>query len=138
MKDNSDKGFSKDELLRAQSNSYSPFSKFKVAAAVKSEKSGKTYYGCNVENATYGATICAERTALVKMVSEEGPEAKIEEVRIISISDETISPCGVCRQSLYEFSDEKTTVISYSKDFKMEKKWMMDELLPDGFKFSID
>lgn len=130
--------FSKEELLKAQLNSYSPFSKFKVAAAVKSEKTGKTYYGCNVENATYGATICAERTAVVKMVSEEGPEAKIDEVRIISTSEDTISPCGICRQFLFEFSDEKTEVISYSTDFKSEKKWKLDALLPDGFRFSVD
>ncbi len=62
--------FRKEELAKGLGNSYSPFSKFKVAACVES-KAGDFYYGCNVENSTIGATICAERTGIVKMISTE-------------------------------------------------------------------
>ena len=74
---NSNKCFEQDKLAKVLSNSYSPFSNFKVASAIESE-SGHFYYGCNVENSTIGATICAERTAIVKMISVEGPMAKIK------------------------------------------------------------
>jgi len=128
--------FSKDKLGKALTNSYSPFSKFKVAACVRSS-SGAHYYGCNVENSTYGATICAERTAIVKMISEEGPEAKITKVYVLTETDEAITPCGICRQNIYEFLEDRKKdidVVSFSKDFKKEKVFSFLTLFPEGFK----
>lgn len=127
------KAFSKDQLKAVLKRSYSPFSKFKVAAALCSEQ-GHHYYGCNVENSTIGATICAERTALVKMVSEEGPQAKVQKVYVLSETEEPISPCGICRQSLYEFAVGDLEVVCFSKDFKKEKTYKLSFLFPEGFK----
>lgn len=128
--------FSKDSLAKVLTHSYSPFSKFKVAACVLST-SGEHYYGCNVENSTIGATICAERTAIVKMISEEGVGARIEKVYVLSETDEPITPCGICRQSIYEFLEDTKKdiqVVSFSKDFKKEKAFSFLTLFPEGFK----
>ncbi|MGH1467414.1 MAG: cytidine deaminase [Bdellovibrionales bacterium] len=128
-------GFKKEELAKVLGNSYSPFSKFKVAACIES-KAGDFYYGCNVENSTIGATICAERTGIVKMISTEGPKAQIERVYILSETEEPISPCGICRQSIFEFVevDADIEIISFSKDFKQEKLYKLSVLFPDGFR----
>ncbi len=131
----SEKGFSKECLAKVLSNSYSPFSNFKVASCVES-LSGRFYYGCNVENSTIGATICAERTAIVKMVSDEGPKAKIKKVYVLSETEEVITPCGICRQSIFEFVEEGegVDVVSFSKDFKSEKTYKFSFLFPEGFR----
>lgn len=125
--------FSKEKLEGVLQNAYAPFSNFKVGACVESE-SGHHYYGCNVENSTYGATICAERTAIVKMISAEGPEAKIKKVYVMALTDEPVSPCGICRQNIFEFTTKDISILSYSKDFKKEKTFQIKELLPEGFK----
>jgi cytidine deaminase len=128
--------FNKDKLAKVLTHSYSPFSKFKVAACVQSA-SGAHYYGCNVENSTFGATICAERTAIVKMISEEGPLAKITKVYVLTKTDEPVTPCGICRQNIYEFLDDTKKdidVTSFSKDFKIEKTFSLLKLFPEGFK----
>jgi cytidine deaminase len=110
-------------------NSYSPYSNFRVGAAVLTQ-SGKTFAGVNVENASFGATICAERTAVFKAVSEG--ERKIVAVAITSDSDEYTFPCGICRQVLREFGDDGTRVICGNKsgEFKVFK---LGELLPNAF-----
>lgn len=125
--------FSKDKLKEVLGRSYSPFSKFKVAAALCSAK-GHYYYACNVENSTIGATICAERSALAKMISEEGPQAKAKRVYILSETPEPITPCGICRQSLYEFCEGGLDVVSFAKNFSQEKKYTLDYLFPEGFR----
>jgi len=128
--------FSKEQLARVLTHSYSPFSKFKVAACIQS-LSGAHYYGCNVENSTIGATICAERTAIVKMISEEGSLAKVKKVYVLSETDEPITPCGICRQNIYEFleaSDKDIDVVSFSKSFGSEKVFSFLTLFPEGFK----
>jgi len=128
--------FNKDHLAKVLTRSYSPFSKFKVAACIRSS-SGAHYYGCNVENSTIGATICAERTAIVKMVSEEGKDAKVTKVYVLSETDEPITPCGICRQNIYEFLvdiNKDIEVVSFSKDFKKEKTFSFLTLFPEGFK----
>ena len=121
---NSNKAFEQEKLAEVLSRSYSPFSNFKVASAIESE-AGNFYYGCNVENSTIGATICAERTAIVKMISEEGPKAKIKKIYVLSETDEPISPCGICRQNIYEFLSEGADpeVQTFSKDFKDQKSY---------------
>lgn len=109
--------------------SYSPYSKFRVGAAVLTA-SGKLYTGVNIENASYGATCCAERTAVFKAVSEG--EKKIKAVAIASDSDELIHPCGICRQVISEFGGKDTKIIC-SKRNGDTKEYTLDELLPEAF-----
>src|SRR3989339_2003062 len=95
----------KDKLVEAaikyRENAYAPYSNFLVGAAVQGD-SGKIYGGCNVENASYGMTICAERVAITKAVSEG--ETGIKKIAIVTSSDEVSFPCGACRQVLAEFA----------------------------------
>ena len=94
--------------LEYRERAYVPYSKFKVGAAVLFE-SGKIYGGCNVENASVGATNCAERTAIFKGVSEG--ETKIKAIAEVGSLEEITYPCGICRQVLCEFGDEDMVVI---------------------------
>lgn len=94
--------------LEYRERAYVPCSKFKVGAAVLFE-SGKIYGGCNVENASFGATNCAERTAIFKGVSEG--ETKIKAIAEVGSLEEITYPCGICRQVLCEFGDEDMVVI---------------------------
>ena len=96
------------EAHKAQENSYSPYSNFKVGAAVLT-KEGHIYSGCNVENASYGATNCAERTAIFKAVSEG--EKEIVAVAIVGSNNEFTYPCGICRQVISEFMSEGDFVV---------------------------
>lgn len=93
---------------KALENAYSPYSNFKVGAAILTG-CGKVYSGCNIENASYGATICAERTAAVKAVSEGC--TKFVKIAIVSSSNEYTYPCGICRQFLSEFMDKDAEFI---------------------------
>lgn len=131
----SKKQFSKEELAKVLGNSYSPFSKFKVAACIESA-AGNFYYGCNVENSTIGATICAERSGVVQMISKEGATAKVSKVYVLSETTQPISPCGICRQNIFEFVPVggDIDVVSYSKDFKAEKTYKLSVLFPEGFR----
>lgn len=110
-------------------NSYSPYSNFKVGAAVLTQ-SGKAYGGVNIENASFGATNCAERTAVFKAVSEG--EREIKAVAISSDSDEYTFPCGICRQVLTEFGDENTRIICGNKKGEF-RVFTLRELLPNAF-----
>ena len=115
---------------KASENAYAPYSKFNVGAAIKT-KEGNIFTGCNVENASYGLTMCAERTAIFKAVSEGYREFK--EMVIYVDSDTLFTPCGACRQVIAEFShDIKITVISKTKTLETSIK----ELLP--YTFSLD
>lgn len=109
---------------------YAPYSNFRVGAAVLTD-SNKLYTGANIENASYGATSCAERTAIVKAVSDG--ERKIRTIAIASDSEDFIYPCGICRQVISEFGDSDTKVICSKKngDFKV---FTLEELLPNAFK----
>lgn len=112
---------------RAKEYSYSPFSKVKVGAALLC-KDGEIFTGCNVENASFAATICAERTAIVKAVSE----GKKEFLKIaISSNKRGITPCGLCRQTLIEFSPNISIIYLDENDIIIEKK--IGELIPFGF-----
>ncbi len=94
----------RDELIvaarRARENAYAPFSKFRVGAALRA-KSRKIYKGCNVENATYGLTVCAERVAVWNAISEG--ERDFDAIAIVADTDKLTPPCGACRQILWEF-----------------------------------
>jgi cytidine deaminase len=86
--------------IEVRNNAHAPFSKFKVGAAVEDEN-GTIYTGCNVENATYGLTVCAERIAIFKAISEGA--RKFTRVAVAADTDELTPPCGACRQILWEF-----------------------------------
>jgi homotetrameric cytidine deaminase len=86
----------------AAQHSYSPYSKFRVGAALKLSN-GAVVTGTNVENVSYGLTICAERSALVSAVSQFGPDIRIEAVAVANLNDAASPPCGACRQMLSEF-----------------------------------
>ena len=121
------------EALEAQKSSYAPYSHFKVGAAILTEE-GLVYTGCNVENASYGATICAERTAAVKAVSEG--YIKFSKVAIVSSEGTYTYPCGVCRQFLSEFMT-KDSVIIVEDEKEGIKEVPFKELLPLSFSLNV-
>lgn len=120
--------------MAARELAYAPYSSYHVGAAVRG-KSGKIYTGCNVENASYGATICAERNAIWKAVSEG--EKEILALAIVGgLSGGDLSyafPCGMCRQVLREFSDPDRVQIYVAKNTSDYKVYTLAELLPDSF-----
>ena len=106
--------------------SYVPYSHYAVGAALLG-KDGRVFTGCNVENAAYGNTLCAERTALCKAVSEGARE--FEAIASAS-SGSAPFPCGACRQSLYEFAPELRVLVTWDGNVR---KTTLRELLPEGF-----
>lgn len=117
--------------MEYQKRAYTKYSGFNVGAALLCD-SDRIYGGCNVENATYGATICAERTAAVKAVSEG--ERVFKAIAIVGgdLSD-YCSPCGICRQFLYEFAEAGMQII-LAKSIDDYKLYTIEELLPEGFR----
>ena len=119
-----------DTAKEAVKKSYSPFSKFAVGAGVLTS-SGKVYGGCNIENPSFGRTICAERCAIFKAVSYG--EREILAVAIYSPNEDDCYPCGACRQVMYEFQgDTEIEIITEEKGNLNIKK--MSDFLPYGFK----
>ncbi|MBQ5332961.1 MAG: cytidine deaminase [Oscillospiraceae bacterium] len=113
-------------------NAYAPYSKFKVGAALLTSD-GRVFTGCNVENASYGGAICAERTAAVKAVSEGA--VRFSAIAIANAGGGLTFPCGICRQFLYEFAEDNFRVIL--KDEKGELAvYALEELMPHGFRLS--
>lgn len=88
---------------QARNNSYSRYSGYAVGSAIRL-LDGKTFGGCNVENASYGATVCAERVAIQKAVSEVGGDFRLAQVMVVTDSEQPWSPCGMCRQVIAEFA----------------------------------
>ncbi|MGB9813323.1 MAG: cytidine deaminase [Thermovenabulum sp.] len=117
------------EAIRAKNNAYAPYSKFKVGAAV-STKNGKVYNGCNIENASFGLTVCAERVALFKAYSEG--EREIDVIAVTADVDEPVSPCGACRQVILELAKGARILLS-NKDGSKILATKPEELLPYGF-----
>ncbi len=113
------------EALR---NAYAPFSKFTVGAALLSE-TGEVFTGVNVENSSIGATICAERTAFVKAVSEG--KRKFTTIAVVS-GEGAVLPCGICRQFMFEFSDDLRIITGDDEDHL--KVYTIQESLPEGFR----
>jgi len=119
-----------NEAKEASKNSYSPYSKFAVGAAVLAS-SGKIYKGCNVENTSFGLTVCAERNAAFKAISEG--ETTILAVAIYSPNTDSCYPCGACRQVLFEFQkDEEIEVITEKAGYLEVNK--LSYLFPCSFK----
>ena len=119
-----------DTAKEASKKSYSPFSKFAVGAGVLTS-SGKVYGGCNIENSSFGMTICAERCAIFKAVSDG--EKEILAVAIYSPNEDDCYPCGACRQVMYEFQGEREIEIITEEKGELNIKKMSD-FLPFGFK----
>jgi len=94
---------------KARENAHAKFSNFLVGAALRT-KSGKIYGGCNVENATYGLTICAERVAIFKAISEG--EREFDAIAVATDTDALTSPCGACRQLIWEFCGDVPVILS--------------------------
>lgn len=116
--------------IKASEKAYAPYSHFSVGAALLTE-SGKIYLGCNIENSSFGATICAERTAMSKAISEG--EKKFAALAVAADhGDEYIVPCGICRQFICEFCPPELPIVlvKSENDFKVSS---LGELLPAGF-----
>jgi len=122
------------ELMRAAEgatkNAYAPYSEFRVGAAILTA-SGEMFSGCNVENASYGMTNCAERTAIFSAVAKSGPELEIVAVAVAKASGVPCSPCGACRQVIYEFGPDAIILFQGANG---PKEAHITELLPEGFR----
>ena len=120
--------------MEAREHSYSPYSHFMVGAALLA-KNGKVYQGCNIENAGYTPSNCAERTAFFKAVSEGVLE--FETIAIVAGPKDgeliRTAPCGVCRQVMMEFCEYKTFRVLLAKSPEDYEKWTLEKLLPFGF-----
>jgi cytidine deaminase len=117
----------------ARSNAYAPYSRFAVGACILSS-TGKFYSGCNVENASYGLSICAEVNAIGNMISNG--DTKISEILILGPETETIVPCGRCRQMIHEFGGGAIPVHLCDKT-GISKTLAIKELLPYAFDATI-
>jgi len=115
--------------LEGQKNSYAPYSGKHIGAAVLMDN-GKMYSGCNVENASYGGTVCAERTAIFKAISEGAK--KIKEVMVVSSEQNPWPPCGFCRQVIAEFASPET-LIHLANPQGQSRTLKFTELFPEAF-----
>lgn len=114
----------------ATKQAYAPYSNFRVGAAILTE-GGALYDGCNVENASYGLSLCAERGAVMKMVADSAPEArKIRLVAVVSPNTAPCFPCGACRQVLREFGCEEVVVLDAEG---VPSRYPFEEILPNSF-----
>lgn len=117
---------------KASLNAYAPYSKFSVGAALECDD-GKVFTGCNVENAALGSTICAERTACCKAISEG--HRRFRRLAIYADSTNWATPCGACRQFLSEFTTETDLEILCSKADGRYVSYKLSELLPNTFNY---
>lgn len=125
------------ELIRlahqARKAAYAPYSGFRVGSALLTD-SGEVYTGCNIENASYGASNCAERTAFFKAVSEGA--RRFQAIAVVGGKEgrtESCPPCGICRQVMTEFCNPDTFYILFEGKDKSVRKYLLRELLPESF-----
>lgn len=127
-----------DELLEqartVAQNSYSPYSGFRVGAAIRLT-SGAVVTGTNVENVSYGLTLCAERAALVRAVAEFGPEIRIAAVAVANLNNAASPPCGACRQMLAEFAPPDAPVVFPASDGV--RTMAFSDVLPLAFEMKL-
>mgnify|MGYP000208115675 FL=1 len=121
----------KQGAVRAASHSHSPYSRFRVGAAVLAE-SGAVYTGCNVENASFGLTQCAERAALTAAISAGESPGSLALLVLYVPGDTAHPPCGACRQVMRELMSADSRVVSCC-DTEEVRKWSADDYLPDPF-----
>jgi len=117
-----------DAARSARERAFAPYSNFRVGAAVRT-KSGKIFSGCNIENATLGLTICAERVAIFKAVSEG--EREFDTIAVVTNTEKLTPPCGPCRQIIWEFCGDIPIVLANLKG-KVERETTRS-LLPNSF-----
>jgi cytidine deaminase len=134
MKNSSVPPKQRERLLRAarrvMKQAHAPYSNFRVGAAILTSQ-GEIFSGCNVENASYGMTNCAERTAIFTAVAQSGPKLEIRAVAVVNDQGVPCSPCGACRQVIYEFGPEAVIIYQGSQGWKQSH---ITELLPEGFR----
>ena len=118
----------KEKAIEAASKAYAPYSNFKVGSALLT-KSGNVYTGCNVENASYGLTICAERNAIANAVNTEG-EVEIVKLVVYTPTPKPTPPCGACRQVIHEFGNPEVKSFCDGSESNSHKS---DDLLPYAF-----
>ncbi|HVP35487.1 MAG TPA: cytidine deaminase [Terriglobales bacterium] len=118
------------EAKKARENSHAPYSNFKVGAALLA-KSGKVYSGANLENSSFGQTVCAERLALYKAVS--AGDKVFKKIAIVASGTKPVTPCGICRQALFEFAPDLEVICSNLQG--KVKKYTLKQLLPFPFKY---
>jgi cytidine deaminase len=116
------------QASEVQKNAYAPYSRFLVGAAVRGS-SGRIYLGCNVENASYGATLCAERSAIAALIA--AGDQKFDAIAVYTESDEPAMPCGLCRQVLSEFADNAVVVVANGAT---RRELPFSALLPEPFR----
>lgn len=117
--------------LQAVKSAHAPYSNFRVGAALLTAKH-EVFSGCNVENASYGLTNCAERTAIFTAVAQSGPNLRIRAIAVVNEHGVPCSPCGACRQVIYEFGPDAMVLFQNSEGWKQSH---ITELLPEGFRF---
>jgi cytidine deaminase len=115
--------------IQAREKAYVPYSKFPVGAAVETED-GSTFTGCNIENASFGATNCGERTAIFKAVSEG--HKVIKKIAVVGDMSTFTAPCGICRQVIAEFASKNIEIILVKNEEEYVKK-TLEEILPGAF-----
>lgn len=119
-----------DYAKKAYANSYAPYSRFCVGAALLTED-GQIFLGCNIENASYGATNCAERTAIFKAVSEG--YRKFDKIAVAAKDGSTAYPCGICLQVMNEFMPDGTVILEKDNECT---EYSVKSLLPFGFELN--
>lgn len=122
------------EATTVAKKSYSPYSGFRVGAALRLSD-GTVVTGTNVENVSFGLTICAERAALVRAVSEFGPDIRITAVAVANLNGAASPPCGACRQMMAEFADADTAIMFPTSDGIRTMRF--DDVLPLGFEMKL-
>lgn len=119
-----------DAARAVRERAYAPYSGFKVGAALET-RDGTVLIGCNVENATYGLTICAERSAIFRAIADGFPPHAFSRIAIVAGTDEPTPPCGACRQLLWEFCGDIDLVLANLE--RVTAHYRLSDLLPKPF-----
>ena len=123
-----------DAARAARERAYAPYSRFKVGAALLDEQ-GRIHAGCNVENASYGLTNCAERSALFSAIAQGHAPARFKAMLVYAPKVALIAPCGACRQVMHELMSAGCPVYCVGHDATAARDWTVEQLLPGAFGF---